>query len=204
MNTLADSPENPYKTSVLSSEFLCYLQKVESIQQAQAFQKELRALHPKANHHCLAYRIGAESVQEFASDDGEPSGTAGLPMLNVLKRKDITQIVAVVVRYFGGTKLGKKGLIDAYRDSVELALQNLAIKPIEKRIRLTIHFPYSLTSDLQKTLHSFDVTLESERYEETVSQTLHISVDDYSNLESKLLLLTNFGIELSEPESFFL
>lgn len=104
MNTLADSPENPYKTCVLSSEFLCYLQKVDTIQQAHSFLKQLRIEHPKANHHCMAYRIGAESVQEFASDDGEPSGTAGLPMLNVLKRKELTQIVAVVVRYFGGTK----------------------------------------------------------------------------------------------------
>ncbi len=204
MFTLADSPENPYKTSVLSSEFLCYLQKVDTIQQAQAFQKQLRIEHPKANHHCLAYRIGAESVQEFASDDGEPSGTAGLPMLNVLKRKDLTQIVAVVVRYFGGTKLGKKGLIDAYRDSVEIAIQRISIKPIEKRVRFTIKYPYSLTSEVQKNLHLFDVTMDSESYGETVSLTLHVSSDDYPKLYSKVLSLTNFGIELSEPESFFL
>ncbi|TNE70008.1 YigZ family protein [bacterium] len=203
MNTITSRELELFKQSILSSEFLCYIKHCESVSDAQTLQKYLREEHPKANHHCLAYRIGAESVQEFASDDGEPSGTAGLPMLNVLKRQDLTQICAVVVRYFGGTKLGKKGLIDAYRDSVELALETLHIKPIEKRVRLSITYRYELTSDVQKKLHGLPIRIDEVQYKELVQQQISFPYANESSCKSGFEGLHNLGLIMSDSEYYF-
>lgn len=102
------------------SQFICYLQRVENEQDARAFIEEIRRLHPTARHHCTAFRLGGGSgdVQERSSDDREPSGTAGKPMLAALRGADLVNVCAVVVRYFGGILLGTGGLVRAYTDAV--------------------------------------------------------------------------------------
>jgi len=112
----ADSPE--YRLEIKRSEFICVIRHVESEEDARAFVSERKKLHSLATHNCYAYRVnecGTERVRY--SDDGEPQGTAGLPILNVLKNKEFMNVVAVVTRYFGGIKLGGGGLVRAYTDA---------------------------------------------------------------------------------------
>lgn len=169
MNTVRlEARSNEARINIVGSEFIAVLKTCTSAEQASLFQKELREQHSKASHHCLAYRVGAESVQEFASDDGEPSGTAGIPMLNVLKRHDLTNIAAVVVRYFGGTKLGKRGLIDAYRRAVEKALEGTSIQEIKTYVHIDICFPYQRSNHVNAAIHDFGASRLEEEFGEAI------------------------------------
>jgi len=108
------------EVEIKRSQFLCYLQRTETEQEARDFIAEVRHLHPAARHHCTAFRLEEDTgeVWERSSDDGEPSGTAGSPMLAVLRGEELVNVCAVVVRYFGGVLLGTGGLVRAYTDAV--------------------------------------------------------------------------------------
>lgn len=131
------------ETIISRSRFICYLTPCVSPEQAKEFIKELQELHPQANHHCYAFVSGRpEDSQRYGfSDDGEPSGTAGRPMLNALQGSEVGELCAVVVRYFGGTKLGTGGLQRAYGGSVREAVKKLKTKTkvptIHKRLSCT-------------------------------------------------------------------
>ncbi|GAA2067863.1 YigZ family protein [Streptomyces albiaxialis] len=117
--------EGTHETEINRSRFLCHLAPAATEAEAQAFIARIRAEHPTATHNCTAYVIGADAGVQKANDDGEPGGTAGVPMLQMLLRRDIRYAVAVVTRYFGGTKLGAGGLIRAYGGAVGEALDAL-------------------------------------------------------------------------------
>lgn len=108
---------------IKKSNFQTYLFPVKSESECIQHQHNLRKDHPKANHHCFAYILGPDRLIQRMSDDGEPSGTAGSPILEVLKKEGLTNLLVVVVRYFGGTKLGAGGLIRAYSAATSQALQ---------------------------------------------------------------------------------
>lgn len=112
---------------IKGSRFICALQRVETQEEAMAFIQSKKKEHYKATHNCSAFLIGYNDNIQRANDDGEPNGTAGVPMLEVLKKNNLHFIVAVVTRYFGGTKLGAGGLIRAYSSSVSYALKQLGI-----------------------------------------------------------------------------
>lgn len=113
------------------SRFLCALERVETEQQAREFIRTRRREHHEARHHCTAYVLGDRAETQKSNDDGEPSGTAGAPMLEVLRRNEVTNTVAVVSRYFGGVLLGAGGLVRAYGTSVSLALGEVGL--VERR-----------------------------------------------------------------------
>ena len=115
------------ETLIEKSRFICHLQKVTTEEEAQVYIKAVKKNHRDATHNCSAYVIGKEGTVQKASDDGEPSGTAGLPMLEVLRKKKIYNTVAVVTRYFGGIKLGAGGLVRAYTNSVAEALEGASL-----------------------------------------------------------------------------
>ncbi|MBC7587382.1 MAG: YigZ family protein [Chitinophagaceae bacterium] len=130
------------------SRFIAYAFPINSVED---FKKQLQLLkkeHPKAVHHCFAYRLGLDGNNFRASDDGEPSGTAGKPILNQIDSKQLTNILVVVVRYFGGTLLGVPGLINAYKTATSLALQTIPSvqKPIE--IIYDLHFDYTKMNEV--------------------------------------------------------
>ncbi|MFP4077590.1 MAG: YigZ family protein [Candidatus Izemoplasmataceae bacterium] len=112
-----------HETLIKHSRFIAFLAPVFTKEDAEAFIASVKAEHPDANHHCFAYILGDEGIVQKAEDDGEPSKTAGVPMLETLKKNGLTNTVAVVVRYFGGIKLGAGGLIRAYGKSVSDALE---------------------------------------------------------------------------------
>lgn len=127
--------EGVHEREVSRSRFLCALAPAATEEEAQDFVARVRKEHPGANHNCWAYVIGADGDVQKASDDGEPGGTAGVPMLQMLTRREMRYVVAVVTRYFGGTKLGAGGLIRAYGGAVGEALDALGTVT-RKRFRL--------------------------------------------------------------------
>lgn len=115
--------EYEHTIEIERSRFICYLKKVYCEQEARDYIKSIVKLHPDANHHCTAFITGKNNEIQRCNDDGEPSGTAGVPMLQAIKNSGIQDVCAVVVRYFGGIKLGAGGLIRAYTRSVAEAIQ---------------------------------------------------------------------------------
>ena len=130
------------------SKFIAYAFPVEKVEDFKKRMEELKKEHPKAVHHCFAYRIGLDGNTFRVSDDGEPSGSAGRPILGQLDSKQLTNTAIIVVRYFGGTLLGVPGLINAYKTSAALALQLTPIvqKPVEINYRL--EFDYTRMNDV--------------------------------------------------------
>lgn len=130
------------------SKFLAYAYPVQEVADVKLRLGELKKEHPKAVHHCFAYRLGLDGTQFRVADDGEPSGSAGRPILGQIDSKQLTNTLVVVVRYFGGTLLGVPGLINAYKTATSLALQVTPIvqKPVE--IKYVLHFDYTLMNEV--------------------------------------------------------
>ena len=141
------------------SKFIAYTYPIQSVED---FKKSLEAIkkeHPKATHHCFAYRIGLDNNTYRVSDDGEPSGTAGRPILGQIDSKKLTNILVVVVRYFGGTLLGVPGLIEAYKSAASLALQVTPIiqKPIQVAYR--VQFDYTQMNEIMTLVKALNCTV---------------------------------------------
>ncbi|ALS00108.1 ABC transporter [Enterococcus silesiacus] len=153
---------------IKKSRFICALKRVYSEEEAKAFIAQKKKEHWKANHNCTAFVIGEKSDIQRSSDDGEPSGTAGIPMLEVLKKQELINVVAVVTRYFGGTKLGSGGLIRAYSHAVSHALAKIGLVEgkLQQEIRLTINYPNLGT--LQHFMEHKPYTLQDTIYGEQV------------------------------------
>lgn len=126
------------------SRFLAFAYPVQTTEQVKKHVDDLRQEHHKARHWCYAYRFGVDGNQFRANDDGEPSGSAGRPILGQIDSFELTDILVVVVRYFGGTLLGVPGLIHAYKTSTQMALENAQIieRNIEKTVRIRCEYPY--------------------------------------------------------------
>lgn len=140
------------ETVINKSRFITYLFKVENEDEAKAKIDEIKALHKDATHNCSAYTVGDSHQIQKANDDGEPSGTAGVPMLESLKKNDIHNVVAIVTRYFGGIKLGSGGLIRAYQGRVSEAIQ-LAGKVIYKNgMIIEVTLPYELSGKFEHAI----------------------------------------------------
>lgn len=141
------------------SKFLAYSFSVNSTEDVKQHLQLLKKAHPKAVHHCYAYRLGTDGLQYRANDDGEPSGSAGRPILGQIDSAGLTNILVVVVRYFGGTLLGVPGLINAYKTATTECL-SLGVT-IEKNIEylVTVDFDYSLMNEVMQVLKQNDVSI---------------------------------------------
>lgn len=123
-----------HTVEISKSQFITYLRPIDNLNKAKAFFKEIRELHPNATHHITFYRIGYGGETGHYNDDGEPSGTAGKPVFEVLKFKDATNICGVIVRYFGGIKLGAGGLVRAYSKSISEALLDQLVEIVPQSL----------------------------------------------------------------------
>jgi len=141
------------------SKFIGMAFPVTSVLECKAALAEVKKLHPKASHHCFAYRIGNDAMVYRVTDAGEPSGTAGRPILGQIDSKGLTNVMVVVIRYFGGTLLGVSGLINAYKSAASMALQLTPIvkKPIETIYEL--QFDYTISNDVMRVLKKFGCSL---------------------------------------------
>ena len=156
---------------IKKSRFLCYLHKSFSEEDAKAFVLKIKKEHPNATHHCYAFVIGEHNELQRSNDDGEPSGTAGVPMLECLMHSQMQDITAVVVRYFGGIKLGAGGLIRAYSKSVSNALQHAAITKKENMKKYSLTFSYDLIGKLDHYLRTNNIIVLDKVYDEKVTYT---------------------------------
>lgn len=141
------------------SRFIAYAFPIAATEDFKLHLQQLRKEHPKAVHHCFAYRIGLDGNNYRVSDDGEPSGTAGKPILGQIDSKSLTNILVVVVRYFGGSLLGVPGLINAYKSSTSMALQLTPVlqKPVTQRWE--IQFDYTQMNEVMRWLKTFNCTI---------------------------------------------
>lgn len=165
------------------------------------FQKNLDRLkskYPDATHHCWAWRLNPIQPKEFSSDDGEPSGTAGLPILNQLKSFDIINAGIVVIRYYGGTKLGKSGLIEAYSRGAEQCLESaklISIKPVQL---FEIRYPYSEENSIQKLMNDYGLKVMESEYMEAVRLQVACSLETANAFGKNLAGLEHLGIDYNK------
>jgi uncharacterized YigZ family protein len=150
---------------VKGSSFIAFVTTIESISDVEANLQTIRAKYEDASHYCYAYKIG--QALKF-SDDGEPGGTAGRPMLEVLQKRNLDHVLAVVTRYFGGTKLGAGGLVRAYSGSLAKALDEAGVLEIRDRLSLSFEIPFAMMDSVHRFVEGFD-GLKREGLEYTVT-----------------------------------
>lgn len=166
---------------IKKSEFICNIAPVSSQTEAEAFITKITTEHKKATHNCYAYLIGADDHVQRASDNGEPSGTAGVPILEVLKNNNLHDVCAVVTRYFGGIKLGAGGLIRAYSSTTAQAIKNLGIvkRVLLKKVALTLAYP-----NWDKLQNYFknnpDIVVNAPEYTDKIRVELLIEQNNYA------------------------
>ena len=194
MNTIAK--DVIYTQEITKSTFTTYLKCVTSVEDAKQYIREIKALHPNATHHVTSYLIGPTGEHGHANDDGEPSGTAGLPVLDVFKKNDVTNFVCIVVRYFGGIKLGAGGLVRAYSSSASLALKEAGIAPIINYSEIVITFNYSFMNIIENKLKNYEII--SKDFTTNVSLTIKIPTSEVKELKDILISLTNNQIIIKE------
>ncbi|MET4645343.1 YigZ family protein [Streptomyces sp. NBC_01724] len=175
-----------HETEINRSRFICALAPAATEQEAQDFVARIRREHPTAGHNCFAYVIGADASVQKASDDGEPGGTAGVPMLQMLMRRETRYVVAVVTRYFGGVKLGAGGLIRAYGGVVGEALDELGTIT-RRRFRLaTITVGHQRAGRLENDLRATGLAVREVRYAEAVIIEIGLPDSDVESFRSWL------------------
>ena len=190
------------ETIINRSRFICYLRPCDSSAEAKAMIKELQQLHPQANHHCHAFLTkAADDSQGYGfSDDGEPTGTAGKPMLLALQGGAIGQVCAVVVRYFGGTKLGTGGLQRAYGGSVRQALTFLQSKIKIAMVHKTLACQYNQVDDVLHLLRQVEGEVLTQDYQQSVIFQLAIPVDNLNLMQDKLKTLSAGQLQLNKTD----
>lgn len=156
------------------SKFLAFAYPIQNEDDVKRILPALRELHPKANHHCYAYRLGLDRTNFRANDDGEPSGSAGKPILNTVYAHDLTNLLVVVVRYFGGTLLGVPGLINAYKAATEEALAQAQIVTKHVRDVYTLTYPYEQMNEVMKVIKFFDLTPQKQQFDNECSLQIEI------------------------------
>lgn len=177
------------------SKFLAFAYPVENDRQIKDILAHLKKEHHTANHHCYAYRLGADKMNFRANDDGEPNNTAGKPILGQLQSNDLTNVLVVVVRYFGGTLLGVSGLIHAYKNSAAEVLKAASI--IEKQILFsyTVRFPFEHLNDVMKLLKQLDTKISQQQFDTDCEITFSIRKANSEACEEKLRKIEGLKLE---------
>jgi len=177
------------------SRFLAYAFPISSTDDFKKRSKELKEEHSKAVHYCFAYRIGTDGNNFRSSDDGEPSGSAGRPILGQIDSKELVDVAIIVVRYFGGTLLGVPGLINAYKTAASFALQSTPIIKKPVLINYRIQFDYTIMNDVMRIIKKHECVIHKQEMQ------LFCVIEGgipKSNLELCLIQLNNMkGLELS-------
>ncbi|ALS99454.1 YigZ family protein [Lacimicrobium alkaliphilum] len=186
---LIPSAAAEFESEIKRSRFICYADHADNREAAEHFIRSVRERHPQARHVCWAYIAGAPDTTVMSmSDDGEPSGTAGMPMLKVLQYSGMGEVVVAVVRYFGGTKLGTGGLQRAYSDAVSGVLELLSVRTHITRTRLLLTFDFALESQVRHILSQYDVQADEPDYQQQVSLQLAVAAHEAEKL---ITMLTN-------------
>ena len=190
--------DGAHEIIIKKSRFICTMARTETEQEASAFTERIKKEHWKASHNCHAYLIGEGNQIQRASDNGEPSGTAGVPILEVLKKRQLQNVTAVVTRYFGGTKLGAGGLIRAYGSAVSEALNHIGI--VEKQLQqfVSLSVSYHVSGRLQNQLEESAYTVHSTDYQADVTFHCLIPVEQVDRFKKEMVDWTSGNVALEE------
>ncbi|WP_019243095.1 MULTISPECIES: YigZ family protein [Bacillus] len=183
---------------IQKSRFIAYINRVETEEEAQSFIQDIKKKHWDATHNCSAYMIGEHDQIQKANDDGEPSGTAGVPMLEVLKKKGLKDTVVVVTRYFGGIKLGGGGLIRAYGKATSEGINATGV--VNRKLMCVMHttVDYTWLGKLENELRSSHYGLKEIHYLDKVEIETFVSVPEKELFRNWMIELTNGQCEIIE------
>ena len=183
---------------IKKSRFICHAKRVYSEEEARDFIAAIKKEHYKATHNCSAFIVGEKSEIKRTSDDGEPSGTAGVPMLGVMENHQLTNVCFVVTRYFGGIKLGAGGLIRAYAGSVALAIKESGLIEIKEQVGLRLKMSYSQYQNFDNFLKAEDLIEFDTEFTDLVATTIYIDKQKKEPLEQKLIEFFNSKIQIDD------
>lgn len=182
--TIAKEGEGIFKEKM--SKFLSFAIYVDNAEDAKAKIKAYQNEYHDARHVCWAYMIGPQRTEWQLNDNGEPSGTAGKPILGQINSKELTNVLVVVVRYFGGIKLGTPGLIAAYREAARLALEDAGKKEVHETETVTVSFPYVSSNDVMKIVKSEEIEVLSRVFDNACEMTLSFRKDFAERIMGRL------------------
>lgn len=192
--TLSTSSQAEFKDR--GSKFIAIAARVNTLDDVETALAELRKTYHDARHHCYAYRLGIEGEKTRANDDGEPNHSAGDPILGQIRSFDLTYTLVVVIRYFGGTKLGVSGLINAYRSAAEEALAQAKIIEVPVTTAFRLNYPYESTNEVMRLLSEFDAKVVSQEFTERCVQEIAVNVAHKVAFQDKVLLLQQTGTSI--------
>ena len=201
MKTVLNQPSVSFREK--GSKFIGYLFPAPSVASFEDELTQIKSKHPDATHHCYAWRMDPTNIEEFAQDDGEPSGTAGLPILNQLKSFDMVNAGCVVVRYYGGTNLGKSGLIQAYGHAAQLCLEAAELATLIATQNFEICYPYAAQSRIDKLKSRFDLKEITAEYLEEVTLEIACRSEQADQFWEVLQNLKHRGIVADQLGSSF-
>lgn len=185
------------------SRFIGYIKPVTTQDEAVTFINEIKSKHWDATHNVYAYVLRDGQTRRY-SDDGEPQGTAGMPMLDVLRRENLTNVLCVVTRYFGGVLLGTGGLVRAYTKSTQLALENAGINEVNRYAVVLITCPYSLLGTVQNLLPEHNCIVDETDYAADVTLTATLPEDGTAALEQALRDATSASVDMEIMDTQFM
>ena len=182
------------------SEFIGYAKRCETEEEAKAFVTEIKNMHKQATHNCYAYVIGENMGIQRYSDDGEPQGTAGIPILEVMKKSNITDCAIVVTRYFGGILLGAGGLTRAYTKGASVALKAAGVVERVKGVKITLDMEYDMLGKFQYKCNEKNWYIEDTEYTDKVSVHMIAELDVASEIEKTAIEISNGKIITSKED----
>lgn len=185
------------------SEFIGYIAPVTTNNEAVAFINEVKAKHRKAKHNVYAYILREGNTSRY-SDDGEPQGTAGIPVLDVLKKRGLTDVCCVVTRYFGGILLGGGGLVRAYSHAVSIAIDSATIMDMCSSYEVSFVTDYTLYGRVSYILPEFGIKLLDTIFEDNVTTKLLVRVEQFEPLKAKLIDISNGAITVQRSEEKYM
>lgn len=194
-HTIEGPSEGNYKE--LGSKFLAFAYPVSSEEEVKIKIEALKKKYFDARHHCFAWILGEDKSRLRAFDDGEPNHSAGDPILGQIKSKNLTNVLVMVVRYFGGVKLGVGGLIQAYKTAAEDALNNAIIIEREVTHSITLHYPYESTTDVMRLVKEFELILVRQEFLEECVLYAEVKRKFLDSFKSKAELLKATGHKIS-------
>jgi uncharacterized YigZ family protein len=186
------------ETRILASRFIADAVPVQSRDAAEGYLQKVRKEFFDATHHCYAYRLGADTPENRSSDDGEPGGTAGKPILAAIEREGLTNVLVVVTRYFGGTKLGTGGLVRAYGESAVLALKEAGRKRQLILATVALSIAHPLVGKVMHALSRSGARIADTRYDDRIHYRIEIQRSRVEPLKADLIQATSGGVVFDE------
>ena len=203
LNYLTIGKTGQHELIIKKSKFICSLARTETVEEAQEFIEQVFKKYHDATHNTYAYTLGLNVNQVKASDNGEPSGTAGIPELKALQLMKLKNVTAVVTRYFGGIKLGAGGLIRAYSNSVTEAAQNIGVVKCVMQQLIQFSIPYNRIDEINHYLEENRISIASQEYTTNVTIQIYLDLDQIQKVEDSLINLLSGKVEFNKLDQRF-